>query len=96
MAITSHLSVLLLCSILCQVTKTNKFGGFRKIYWAVLWKKRPQNENKAEISRVPDLGQGKNELVLIWRENLALLSEEFTFWSFPDPARSELFRNLTN
>ena len=36
MAITSHLSVLLLCSILCQVTKKNKFGGFRKIYWAVL------------------------------------------------------------
>ena len=35
MAITSNLSVLLLCSILCQVTKKNKFGGFRKIYWAV-------------------------------------------------------------
>jgi hypothetical protein len=35
MVITSHLSVLLLCSILCQVTKKNKFGGFRKIYWAV-------------------------------------------------------------
>ena len=36
MAITSHLSVLLLCSILCQVTKKNKFGGFRIFYWAVL------------------------------------------------------------
>jgi len=35
MAITSHLSVLLLCSILCQVTKKNKFGGFRIFYWAV-------------------------------------------------------------
>ena len=52
-----------------------------------------------EISRVPDLGQGKNKWVQIWRrefsKNLALLSEEFRFRSFPDPARSELFRNLT-
>ena len=56
-----------------------------------------------KISRVPDLGKGKNKWVQIWLdlerrefgENLALLSEEFKFWSFPDPARSELFRNLT-
>ena len=56
-----------------------------------------------EISRVPDLGQGKNKWVQIWLDlerrefskNLALLSEEFRFRSFPDPARSELFRNLT-
>jgi len=58
---------------------------------------------KSKISRVPDLGQGKNESAQIWLdlerrefvENLALLSEEFKFWSFLDPARSKLFRNLT-
>jgi hypothetical protein len=33
MGITSHLSVLLLCSILCQVTKKK----VRKIHWAVTY-----------------------------------------------------------
>lgn len=64
---------------------------------------RPVAQIVLLISRVPDLGQGKNEWVQIWLdlerrefgETLALLSEEIKFWSFPDPARSELFRNLT-
>jgi hypothetical protein len=46
-----------------------------------------QYAQKMKISRVPDLGQGKNEWVREHREfgeNLALLSEEFKFWSFPD------------
>ena len=59
---------------------------------------------KSKISRVPDLGQGKNESVQIWLdlerrefvETLPLLSEEFKFWFFLDPARSEPFHNLTN
>ena len=47
---------------------------------------------------------GENKWVQIWldlerreiSENLALFSEEFEFRSVPDPARSELIRNLTN
>jgi len=79
--------------------------GFEDFYHRNSWLKNSISflSEKSKISRVPDLGQGKNESAQIWLdlerrefvENLALLSEEFKFWSFLDPARSELFRNLT-
>ena len=69
----------------------------RGVFDVLVVKSEFQYALKMKISRVPDLGQGKNEWVREHREfgeNLALLTEEFKFWSFPDYVRSRWFHAI--